>query len=270
MRPNLKVIVHNKFSTVASDVKKALKKLNAEVINYAFEEKDFSPDRLRKELDMEEFDIDLTFIDEYSELWPLRFEYYETLAAEILDQNPDYCFVPVGSGLLLENILHKAKDEIQAKGNGACFFAEAQKIKNCTFYGSRAAKSDTITLLDKLYAKYTEPNINLDLYKGEYCNRKTAIVDVRDNYVRKAIKLTGISERNLRLSRRNEYQINEHFVIAEPSGLAGLALFLQLEDSIPKDSKIVIVNYGRLKLEKILYAEKSEINDFYTIKNKFD
>jgi threonine dehydratase len=33
----------------------------------------------------------------------------------------------------------------------------------------------------------------------------------------------------------------------EPSGIAGLALLMQMKDSVPKDSKILIVNTGKTK-----------------------
>ena len=35
---------------------------------------------------------------------------------------------------------------------------------------------------------------------------------------------------------------------AEPSGIAGLALLLQMKHSIPRDKKILIVNTGKTKI----------------------
>lgn len=35
----------------------------------------------------------------------------------------------------------------------------------------------------------------------------------------------------------------------EPSGIAGLALMLQMEEKLPKDKKMLIVNTGKTKLQ---------------------
>lgn len=35
----------------------------------------------------------------------------------------------------------------------------------------------------------------------------------------------------------------------EPSGIAGLALFLQLKEQVPKNAKILIVNTGKTKMQ---------------------
>ena len=41
-------------------------------------------------------------------------------------------------------------------------------------------------------------------------------------------------------------------VNCEPSGIAGLALMLQLKDKLPKNRKMLVVNTGKTKYDEIL------------------
>ena len=59
---------------------------------------------------------------------------------------------------------------------------------------------------------------------------QTAIKQIEERFVLQAIDMAN--EQNLKF---------------EPSGIAGIALMLQIKQKIPKDAKVLIVNTGKTK-----------------------
>jgi threonine dehydratase len=62
----------------------------------------------------------------------------------------------------------------------------------------------------------------------------SGILDVEDEFIEEALALA---------SQQN--------ITCEPSGIAGLALLLQTQNDVPKDSKILIVNTGKTKYSSV-------------------
>jgi threonine synthase len=96
-----------------------------------------------------------------------------------------------------------------------------------------ATTKDKDSKLEKLFSYFLPsfPKIKRyidELRKDKIVGDKTAIHTVNEKYVDEAMKLA--SDQQIR---------------CEPSGIAGLALLLQLKKTIPKDSKILIVNTGK-------------------------
>lgn len=178
--------------------------------------------------------IDLTF---GKGVQKVKDNYYDWLSYEILNQSPDYCFVPFGSGDLLRNLLLTSKTELEAENPSKRFFGNKRVLKNCHFLG--ATTYNKKSQMDKIFSPPTfHPGRDFHEYLKEYeCGDLTDVYEVDEEYVKKAVELA-----------------EEKGFTCEPSGVAGLALFLEKKEtfSIPKNKKIVIINTGKLKLEKYL------------------
>ncbi len=159
--------------------------------------------------------------------------FYDWLSYEIINSSPDYCFVPFGTGNLYENILNINKKEISTKHHDPRFKGDLEKLRKCNFLG--ATTNNLKTKADKLYSPhlpfvhYGEQWIKLYKYAG-YCGSESNVYSIKEKHLDEAIKLA------------EKLEIN-----CEPSGIAGLALLLQMKDKIPKDKKILIVNTGKVK-----------------------
>lgn len=250
--PELNVVIYNQYHTRSLKIQKALKGIGApNVTLHTFsDEKNYTAANLKKILNLKKHDIDITDIELIPELKKTMLEFYEDLAIEILEQNPDYCFVPYGSGLLLHSILETAKKEI----NGAKLsdYIDPQKIRRCTFYGAMPAV-DNHTLLNNQYSDFLSSTLNLDEYKGFYCNANSEIFQIDDVGIRYAINEMDIAN----TLRRAEIPVSDSYV-SDPFGLAGLALFIEKACMIGRDAKIIIVNTGKMKLDKFINSEKTE------------
>lgn len=156
--------------------------------------------------------IDLTFSSADSPFSALRQTCYAGLAQSILMHNPDYCLLPFGSGRLLVNML-------------------AAQQSACIFLGATCMPDAKDTIMDKLYAPFHNyQSFRFDEWRPS-CHLQSKILPVTENAAQAACVLAtqcGIGH--------------------EPSGVAGLALLLQLEDQLPRDKKIIVTNTGKLKL----------------------
>jgi len=173
--------------------------------------------------------IEITFS---KDLAGLKFKYYDWMALEILNQNPDYCIVPFGSGQLYQNILEMNKRQ-QTGSKDPRFFGDTAILKKCQFIGATCGDNNR-TKMDKLLTWWNTPS---SFQFGDYrkfCSRKSNYIPVTDRYIKKAI----------------EFAETNH-IVGEPSGLSSLALFFQLEakEELNPDKKILIVNTGALKIE---------------------
>lgn len=180
--------------------------------------------------DNEENGIDITF-NQGADLREYAANYYDWLSFEILNQNPDYCIVPVGSGGLLLSILKTLKNQLDGPYKDSRFFGIGEILRNCTFLGATCKSDHPRTIMDKLHAFHNRA-IDLDLSPYRHCcNPNSRIVEVEDHYVEQALSIA-----------------TKAHISSEPSGLAGLGLFIKLESSFPVDKKILIVNTGKLRL----------------------
>jgi len=159
--------------------------------------------------------------------------FYDWLSYEIINNHPDYCFIPFGTGNLYENILNINKKEITTNHHDPRFKGNKNTLKKCNFIGATSRNRNT--LAEKLYSPhlpfvhYNEQWIKFYRIAG-YCGSNSAVYSINEKYLIQAINLA-----------------KKQGINAEPSGLAGLAMLLQLKNKIPKNKKILIVNTGKTK-----------------------
>ncbi len=159
--------------------------------------------------------------------------FYDWLSYEIINNSPDYVFIPFGTGNLYENVLNINKKEVSSKNHDPRFSGDVKKLRACNFIGSTS--DNPKTKADKLYSPHL-PFVHfseqwLNLYKtAGFCGLESDVHLVKEEYLEKAMDLaTGQG------------------VKCEYSGIAGLALMLQMEEKLPKDKKYLIVNTGKTK-----------------------
>lgn len=175
--------------------------------------------------------IDLTYGGELD-----KFSFYDWLSYEVLNLNPQFCFMPFGSGELFKNILEINQREINNKKISKRFFGNKEILGNCCFVGARAKSKDTkMKMLYAKFNKFSQEDFQYYFNHGA-CSKLSRVeyVNEEGGYLKEAINIA-----------------NDNHIICEPSGIAGLAMFLQLKDElgIKKDDKIVIINTGKIKLE---------------------
>ena len=100
-----------------------------------------------------------------------------------------------------------------------------------------ATTSNPNSKAEKLYSPhlpfvhFNEQWMRLYNKHAGFCGSESDVYSLEGRFLDKGIELAA------------KLKIN-----AEPSGIAGLALLLQLQAQIPKDGKILIVNTGKTKL----------------------
>ncbi|MEK6947900.1 MAG: PLP-dependent lyase/thiolase [Nanoarchaeota archaeon] len=160
--------------------------------------------------------------------------FYDWLSYEIINNNPEYCFVPFGTGNLYENILNINKKEVTTKKHDPRFKCDIKILRKCNYLGATIdnpkSKADKLHSPHLPFVHYDEQWIKLYKYAG-YCGSKSSVCLVREEYLEEAMKIA------------KEQKIN-----CEYSGIAGLALMLQMKDKLPRDKKMLIVNTGKSKL----------------------
>lgn len=159
--------------------------------------------------------------------------FYDWLSYEIINSSPDYCFIPFGTGNLFENVLNINKKEVSTQNHDPRFRGNLNVLRKCNFLG--ATTNNPKSKADKLYSPhlpfvhYDEQWIRLYRYAG-FCGPESNVYLLKEYYLDKAIKLAETLKIN-----------------CEPSGIAGLALLLQMKNKIPKNKKILIVSTGKTK-----------------------
>ncbi|MFA6073515.1 MAG: pyridoxal-phosphate dependent enzyme [Candidatus Woesearchaeota archaeon] len=223
--PNLKCLVDKNLNV---NIKNKLKKIGCEIYETNLSEKPFSWMEILNLTNNKE-GIDITSSDA---LDPTT-RYYDWLSYEIVNSSPDYCFIPFGTGNLYENILNVCKKEITSKTHDPRFNAKIDKLRKCNFIGcttnNKKSKADKLYSPHLPFVHFGEQWIRFYKYAG-YCGNKSEVNILEEQYLDDAI----ILGKKLNLS-------------FEPSGIAGLAMFLQMKNKIPKDAKILIVNTGKTK-----------------------
>ncbi|MDP3992695.1 MAG: PLP-dependent lyase/thiolase [bacterium] len=161
--------------------------------------------------------------------------FYDWLSYEIININPDFCFVPFGTGNLYENILNINKKEVISDTHDPRFKGNPDILRRCNFLGAttndpRSKIADFLYSPHLPFAHYNEQWIRLYRQAG-YCGTLSDVHIVNEQYVDEALALA---------QKQN--------ITCEPSAISGLALLLQLRDSLPKDKKMLVVNTGKAHL----------------------
>ncbi len=222
----LKVLMDFKIST---QIKDSLRKMGCEIYETDLGKQSLSGNAI-KELTNNKEGIDITYreiLDRYND------NYYDWLSYEILNENPSYCFVPFGTGDLFVNILIIAEREFNNRiyKHDPRFLGDINNVGKCHFIG--ATTHDENSRMDKLFSYYL-PSLNdyqfyvNSLIQNNRIGNLSGILNVGEDFIGDALEIS------------KKQSIN-----CEPSGIAGLALLLQMKEEIPSDEKILIVNTGR-------------------------
>ncbi len=226
----LKVLVDVNLN---KEIKESIGKIGCEIYEYNLSRKLLTTDEI-KEITDNKSGIDITYREV---LDPTHDNYYDWMSYEIIREKPNYCFIPSGTGDLFINVLNIVKIEYFysfASKHDPRFFSDINTLKNCHFLASSTKNPNS--LMDKLYSSFL-PSLDsfikyIQELKNEYgcVGSKTGIYYADEKYIIEAIKIAESQN-----------------ISFEPSGLAGLALLLQMSSQINKNSKILIVNTGKTK-----------------------
>lgn len=226
--PSLKVLVH--FG-LASEVKKHLESIGCEVYETDLNKRVLLTEDILKLTD-NPGGIDITS-DEA--LGPFDV-FYDWMSYDILNQSADWVFVPYGTGHLYENIVNIAQREASSfVFHDKRFKGDARKIGKCHFMGATTNNPNSIA--DKLYSPHLpfvhlDPHwINLAKRKG-HIGAKSRVGIVREEFLQEAIKIAEMNN-----------------LVCEPSGIAGLAMLLQMKNEIPQEDKKLVINTGKVRYE---------------------
>jgi len=226
--PNLKVIINPKF--VSKELNLALINSKCEIFHYDLQHHRLTAEEILKITDNED-GKDITYGYELDKI-----SYYDWMSYEILNLNPQYCFIPFGSGDLYKNILEIIHRELMSKKSSKRFFGNKDILQKCAFLGARAKSKNTEFKM--LYSEYNalEAKDMKYFYDKGTCSKDSNIyyIDEKHDYYSRAKSVA-----------------NANNLTYEPSGIAGLVLFFQVleELKMPPEAKIVIVNTGKIKLE---------------------
>ncbi|MFH1447292.1 MAG: pyridoxal-phosphate dependent enzyme [Candidatus Micrarchaeota archaeon] len=226
--PNLKCLIDVNLDP---DITKSMKKIGCEIYGTDLSKKPFHwREILTLTHNPDGFDITS------SEALDPTTRFYDWLSYEIINNSPDYCFIPFGTGNLYENILNITKKELSTDNHDPRFMGDVKKLRYCNFFG--ATTNNPKSKADKLYSPhlpfvhYDEQWIRLYRHAG-FCGPKSNVYLIKEQYLSKAISIAD--------SQGIDY---------EPSGIAGLALMLQMRDKLPKNKKMLIANTGKTKYPK--------------------
>lgn len=223
--PNLKVLVD---AYTEPFILKCLRKLGCEIYETNLSKKPFHwREILALTHNQKGFDITSN-----EALGPTT-RFYDWMSYEIINSSPDYCFIPFGTGNLYENVLNINKREVSIRNHDPRFKGRTEILKRCNFIG--ATSNNPRTKADKLYSPhlpfvhYDEHWIQLYRYAG-FCGTESDVYLLKENFLDMAIKIA-----------------ESEGIECEPSGIAGLAVMMQMKNKLPKNKKMLIVNTGKTK-----------------------
>jgi len=228
--PNLRVLID---SSTNKKLIRFLEKEDCKVFPTDLDKKELSSNEILKLTDNVN-GIDLTYSPEFEES---RKVYYDWLSYEVLNQNPNWVFTPFGTGDLYKNIIIRNSKEMDKKVFSKRFFGDKKILTECNFMGAASnRKNSKMKMLYSAFQDKTIKNINdnivLPLKNKQSCGSKSKVMIVAEKYITSAI------------------EISKYFnVTFEPSGISGLALFLQMASSgdvkLNQHDKIIIINTGK-------------------------
>lgn len=224
--PKLKVLVDIKIN---QKIYQAIKKSHCEVFTTDLSKEELWSDKILS-LTNNTNGFDLTSNKGIS----LDIGNFDWMSFEILNESPDYVFVPFGSGFVFTKLVEVAKNVVRAPAHDKRYRGNIETLSSCNFIGVTTTNPDSIA--DKLYSPFLPfaqiSNDWIRFYKtAGYCGDQTGVQVVHEGFLNQAMKIAA-----------------EQGLSCEPSGIAGLALLLQAAETIPKDKKILIINTGKLKL----------------------
>ncbi len=224
--PDLSVLVNvNLNKTLFS----ALEKLGCNVYQYDLAKKPLTWRELL-ELTQNQNGFDLSSSDVFGQTTT----FYDWMSYEILNNSPDYCFMPFGTGNLFQNVLNITKKEVSSSNHDPRFSGSVEVLRNCCFLG--ATVNDPKSKAEKLYAPHNPFSYYSDQWihvfrSAGYCNENSGVYNVKEQFIDEAMGLASSQGIN-----------------TEYSGITGLALLLQMKNFVQKDKKILIVNTGKTKV----------------------
>lgn len=224
--PKVKVLVD---AEIDSEIRTAIENAHCEVYETNLSDKELGPEEILHLTDNPQ-GFDLTSNRGIA----LEIGNYDWMSFEILNESPDYVFLPFGTGTVFKKVLEVAKDTVRLPTQDKRFKGSLETLRRCNFMG--ATTRNPKSLADKLYSPFLpysgigEEWIRFYKFAG-YCGNETNIYEIEEDCLGQAIKLA-----------------KEQGINCEPSGIAGLALLLLMQESIPKKKKILIVNTGKLIL----------------------
>jgi threonine dehydratase len=231
--PSLNVLVDGRRTPLP--VIERLKLVGASVFPHNLDEKFLSDAEVRL-YTFNEDGIDITTRDVMK---PQVARFYDWLVCEILERRPKYIFVPVGTGELFVNIItfleSLADSPVKDRRLIAVDYADLRGI-----HVLGATAKEPLTAMDKLYASF--PPIPPEAIAGKLAELidkgilgdRSAVYAISDGDAKAAKELVQSSK----------YRVN-----TELSGMAGLGLFLKLQDELSLDpaTAVVAVNTGWLR-----------------------
>ncbi len=227
--PHLKVLVDR---NIDSKTYRAIENAHCEIFTENLGLKPLSPSEILS-LTKNRIGFDLTSNQGIG----LEIGNYDWMSYEILNNSPDYCFIPFGTGILFSKVLEINKLEVGYAKHDLRFKGNVDVLKDCNFIG--ATTKNPNTKADKLYAHHLPfPKIDDDwirFYKiSGFCGSETGIKTVKEGYLDIAMKLA-----------------KSQGIECDYSGIAGLALMLQMKSKLPKNKKMLLVNTGKTRLQDV-------------------
>lgn len=223
--PNLKVLVD---VYTPQEIGESLKKLGCEIYTADLSKKPFSWKEILS-LTNNPNGFDITS----SEALDPNTRFFDWLSYEVINNSPDYCFIPFGTGNLYENILNVNKKEVSTSNHDPRFRGHVETLRNCNFIG--ATTNNPKSKADKLYSPhlpfvhFDEQWINMYRYSG-FCGKESNVYNIDEDFLLKAMELAQAQKIN-----------------CEPSGIVGLVLMLQIKNKLPRHKKMLVVNTGKAK-----------------------
>ena len=180
--------------------------------------------------------IDITYSREFDSL---RTNYYDWLSYEVLNQNPNWVFIPFGTGDLYRNIISTNSREMDKKIASKRFFGNKQILSKCNFIG--AANNRKSSKMKMLYSAFQNKTIDTtnkkitSLIEKGHCSNTSRLAVVKEKYLDSAMEIAEFFDINF-----------------EPSSISGLGSFLQLCDNnnihIRENEKVIIISTGKCKV----------------------
>lgn len=227
--PSLRVLMDAKTKT---ETIHQLKKIGCKIFLEHLGEKVFDwEDILRLTKNPNGFDITS------NEAYDPTVRFYDWLSYEIINSDAEYIFLPFGTGQLYENVMNIIKRELSYKTHDPRYSGTRAILKRASVLG--ATTSDSASKAEKLYApflpfaNYSKQWIKFYRYTG-LSGPMSMVYSIKESYLDKALAIAESQDIN-----------------CEPSGIAGLALLLQIQHKLPKNKKILVVNTGKTKYEDL-------------------
>jgi len=158
--------------------------------------------------------------------------FYDWMSFEIINQAPDYIFVPFGTGSLYANICNIIKEELwKVDKHDPRLMIDINKMRSCNIIGSTVnLPNSKAYMLYSPHLPFTQFNEQwLSFYKKfGYIGKLSNVYLVSEEAIEKAFEI-----------------LNSQGIRCEHSGAAGLAYFLENKDNLPKDKRYLIINTGR-------------------------